>query len=332
MTNNTTPRKRSKRPPVTKFFFIFSELRGLLEKEPGTRYIFPRQTKKEQIRKEPSVADPMAQLDRCERRFASWEFAVPGFAGILRELLCSPPPARKEEGLINVSSGKYVWHLRRRNDDAEEFDFAWKTNPGKTPWRYILRPSLTTREARNYLRFAALGVPTPRVLAAGDIRVGFILKQCFIATAFVPGSDDGRAFMPGGARREETALKLEFCRKNLKLLAGIHDAGIFHKAFHPRNLLWRGGAGAVEVFWIDVARCRPVPARKLPRAVLVDLHVFFRDMRLRAAELAELAEFYLSCRKSGGYPGGRERLIADLYGFRRRRTSRKRYILTEEMA
>ena len=186
---------------------------------------------------------------------------------------------------------------------------------------------MTAREIRNYKRFRDLGIPVPRVFGGGDVRRWLILRETFMATEFIPDSADGRLFMPGGALNGDTPLKLIYCRKHLALLAKIHDHRIFHKAFHPRNLLWRGQGNDMEVFWIDVARCREAGTASMPRAVVVDLHTFFRDMRLTRAETAELLEYYLSCRTQGAVPADAASLLDSLIHFRRRLFSSKKYPL-----
>lgn len=270
----------------------------------------------------------MKNLLKAESRFSSWYYAEDGFEDILEDLRSKTPEMSKAAGLINESSGKMVWHLDRKNGDRS-YDFAYKINPAKTPWRYIFSPSLAMREALNYRLFERLGVPVARLLAVGDIRKFFILYENFIATEYIPDTSDGRVFMPGGEMRGRTELLREYTRLNLAELAKIHDNGVFHKAFHPRNLLWKTVDGKVSVFWIDVARCRKVSPRKMTRAVLVDLHTYFRDMKLTYEELDEFAGFYLKQRKNGTYPGGKDALINALFKFRRRMFSKKRYTITE---
>ena len=132
-----------------------------------------------------------------------------------------------------------------------------------------------------------------------------------------------------GEMRAETELRKEFTCKHLSLLAEIHDNMIFHKAFHPRNLLWRNSGNGMEIFWIDVARCRRVKSWAMKRAILVDIHTFFRDMRPPESELRECVAYYLAQRRNGTYPGGADALIQDVFGFRRRLFSKKRYIVCE---
>ena len=188
----------------------------------------------------------MTELKKVHSFFASWNYVEKGFEDILCDLRSDTPEMSAKAGLINESSGKKVWHLVRKNRNGIAYDFAYKINPGKTPWRYIFKSSLAAREAENYMMFEQLNIPTAHVLAAGDIRKNFILKENFIATRFIGGSHDGRIFMPGGEMRAETELRKEFTCKHLSLLAEIHDNMIFHKAFHPRNLLWRNSGNGME--------------------------------------------------------------------------------------
>ena len=262
-----------------------------------------------------------------QRFFSSWQYSEPEFSEILSLLRSAPLKEDADTTLINHSSGKMVWRLQRKNSDGISFDFACKINPGKAPWRFILRPSLAVREALNYVVFKELGVPAAHVLAVGDVRKFFILKESFIVTEFVSGTRDGRVFMPHGEMRSEHALRRSYCMLNFELLAKIHDNAVFHKAFHPRNLLWRVDGDVLKVFLIDVARCRKVKRNQLKRSVLVDIHTFIRDIQPTASELDELLEHYLNCRRNGTYPGGKEALKSDLFSFKRRLFSRKRYVI-----
>lgn len=275
------------------------------------------------------MQSPLTQITRfqnIERRFSSWSYTVPGFEKIFHTFCTTPPGMTKSEGLLNESSGKYVWHLCQGG-----YDFAFKINPGKTPWRYIFSPSLAAREALNYQKFAALGLPTAQLLGVADQRNFFILKKSFIATGFLTGTQDGRLFMPGNPLYTDSVKKAEFTKQNMEHLATAHDARIYHKAFHPRNLLWRDEENnKMQTFWIDVARCRSVSMSAMPRAILVDLHTFFRDMRMTCGEMEQAVTTYLAARKNGTYPGGKEQLIHDLFHFKRRIFSRKKYKITAE--
>lgn len=259
---------------------------------------------------------------RRNRWRTSWTCCVKGFEPVLRDLRTAvPPPENEHCQLINVSSGKYVYHCR-----MEGWDFAYKTQRGKTFWRYLVRSSLPLRECFHYEILRQLGIPIPRVLAAGDTRKFFVLKESFLITDFLQDSVDGRIFMPGGKfRTGYDDLRRAFCIGNLKLLAKLHNAGYYHKAAHPRNFLFRGSSpDDLELFWIDVARMRK--ARNFRRTVIVDLHTFFCDMLLPRKEVTELLDIYLSFLDAPPI-SSRDELLEELIHFRRRRFSKRVYPL-----
>ena len=267
-------------------------------------------------------------LDRTESRFRSWQLAEPGFEGILKELREDPPPPTAEGGMIYTSSGKRVWHLRR--DSGEKvYDFAYKTNPGKARLRYIINSSLPVREVRNYLLMESLGIPVAHVLAVGDERRWFVLRETFLVTEFLADTRDGRDFDPRGPLYADMERKMEFCRLHLEQLAKIHNASVFHKSYHPRNLLWRERGGKMEIFLIDVPRCKREPRFRMFRAAVVDLHSFFRDLLLPRARVEELIAHYLKFRTQDSAPKAEELLDA-LIHFRRRPFSRRKYRLFAE--
>lgn len=277
-----------------------------------------------------SPEEKLQLLKNCESRKNSWYICEKEFAPILEELRKTPPPLTKEAGIINSSSGKYVWKLEYLLS-GQKRSVAYKTNPGKTPHRYIFRSSLPIREMRNYLHFEKLNIPVANVIAAGDERKNFILQETFILTEFLENCIDGRSFMPGGCFRAEREKLLLFCRMNLELLAKLHSACFFHKAFHPRNLLWREKRdGALEVFWIDVARCRKISSRKMSRAIIFDLHTFFHDMCLTKEETFSLVSHYAAFAPKAYIKENAEGIFELLTHFRRRLFSKRKYGLSFE--
>ena len=268
------------------------------------------------------------RLKSAQRYAVSWSFAMPGFEQVLAELRESLPERTGSAGLIKVSSGKFVWHLQHRSTDRN-FDFAYKIQVCKTPWRYLFRFSKPVREVRKYLMLDSIGIPVPKVLAVGEVRRFFVLRESYMMTGFFENSSDGRLFMHGGKSRLDTERKLAYCRAHLELLARVHEHGICHGAFHPRNLLWRDGARGMEVFWVDVARCRKVSPGRLARAAVVDLHTFFQDLQLRRSEVKPLLEHYLASFRQpvAGLPAEADGLMTALENFRRNLFSRKQYVL-----
>lgn len=261
---------------------------------------------------------------RKKRYISSWAAAVPAFLPFLETLRSKASIEDENHVLINVSSGKYVYHCQDGG-----FDYAYKTQQGKTFWRYMLRASLPLRECYHYEVLESLDIPVPQVLAVGDTRRFFVLKESFLITSFLADTHDGRIFMEGGKFRSGyEAIRSVYCRKNLVFMAKLHDAGYFHKAAHPRNFLFRGETPeALEVFWIDVARMRK--AKDIRKAVIMDLHTFFRDMRLPRQEVLDLIGFYLETVKCKQFQSADE-VLELLVNFKRRAFSKRKYKLFAE--
>lgn len=258
---------------------------------------------------------------------SSWRTAVSGFADVLVRLRKHPLSEDSAHRKINESNGKIVWHCRDGT-----FDFAYKTQAGKKPWRYLFQDSLPVRECRHYRMLEKLGFPIPDALAVGDTRICGILRESFLVTGFLEDTCDGRIFMPGGKfHTGQESLRHAYCEGHLKLLALAHDNGLFHKAFHPRNLLFRqrGNSTTLEFFWIDVARLRKMNCFNAHRAVIVDLHTFFRDMLLSKQETLALLRVYTAARKRGNIPSA-EQILRNLVSFKRHLFSKKRYRLFDE--
>ena len=171
-----------------------------------------------------------------KRYFCSWSASIPAFAETLARLRKGALKEGETCSQIYESAGKYVFRGK-----MDGFDFAYKTQQGKAFWRYLFRNSLPLRECFHYAVLRNLGIPVPQVLAVGDTRKCFILKESFLVTEFLDRTEDGRVFMPGEKFRSgHEELRHAFAEKHLRELAKLHDGGYFHKAFHPRNRLFRG--------------------------------------------------------------------------------------------
>ena len=187
---------------------------------------------------------------------------------------------------------------------------------GKKPWRYVLDLSLPAREWRNYQAIYRLGLPAPRVLAYGEKRRLGVLESSFIVTEFISGTRDGCDFMPRGPRRGDVPMRRRFCELIAPHLAALHRIGFFHKAFHPRNILYRGDTPeTMEVFFVDVARCRIRPKRLMKFPILFDLYTPLRDLALPKEESLEFLAAYL--KHSPGCPFDMAQLEKNLRAFRR---------------
>lgn len=158
--------------------------------------------------------------------------------------------------------------------------------------QYLLRPSPSAAEALNYRRLSGLGFPLPELLAVGEQRCCFVLKNAFMLSRFVDGFSDGRDFFGDGIHAGEKELTTDFCRAHLRLLAKLHDAGIAHRGFTPANLLYRLTPDGMKVCWIDVAECRRAVIST--RCIADDMVNLFRFLDLREEDRRELIGCYLA--------------------------------------
>ena len=260
-----------------------------------------------------------------EKFHCSWSSSIPGFEKVLEVIRQGDLADTPECSKINYNSGKTVWHCR-----IGGFDFAYKTQEGKKPWRYLFRSSLPVRECKNYRIVSESGIKTPDVLAVGDERKFFLLKESFLVTTFIEGTSDGTVFRLGNKfYRGAEELKRAFCEEAMRTLGRFHKRGYYHKAFHPRNLLFRGTSAAdFELFWIDVARPRKNGLFFRKRHEINDLHVFFRDMILTRSEVLDLLKIYVSSRSDKKLDA--EKVFNDLVNFRRRLIFNSRFMFFDE--
>ena len=201
------------------------------------------------------------------------------------------PEARNAGNLLTDSSGKQVWRIELPNGHGA---VAYKFCEGKSPNRYILHLSHPGREWRNYQAIARMGVPSGEVLAFGETRKHhWRLKNSFIITRFIDNTRNGTDFMPGGRLRDDEAMRRRFCLLIAPEIAKMHKHGFFHKALHPRNVLYRGDTpDTMEVFFIDVARCKMRFSCRMPHVILFDLYTPLLDLKLPADESKAFLEAY----------------------------------------
>jgi tRNA A-37 threonylcarbamoyl transferase component Bud32 len=260
------------------------------------------------------------------RYFSSWDYCEKDFESALQQLKAERSALCRQDRILSDNNAKYVWRIPLTGDNGQEFDTGYKICSAETPWRYMFRYSLPTREAENYRLFASIGMPMPRLLAHGDTRKCFILKESYIVVEFIPGTKDGTVFMPDRKMRDDTAAADEFTKKNFELLAKLHQNRIFHKAFHVRNSLFRYDEnGNMEIFWIDVARCRRYPWKNMKWPILFDLQTWLQDLRIDEVTGRRYIEYYCSAWQND-CPRTSEALMDQLRHFKRRASSAPRNV------
>lgn len=243
----------------------------------------------------PSQTSSAALSRKDLRFFHSWSWTRSDFSAEFAVLIDSGKLA-EDAGFPVLWNTKHKFVLLAETFTGRKI--VYKTYRKTRAAHYMFHVSPLAAEALNYAKLAALGFPMAELLAVGDTREFFLLKSGFLATAYVENSADGRAFYGDGKDTADTAARDEFIRGNLALLAKLHDAGIYHRAFTPANLLWRRRTGPdkngnrLELFWIDVASCREKPDAELLRLVPADIANFLAYFDFDPAMRAEFVRAY----------------------------------------
>jgi tRNA A-37 threonylcarbamoyl transferase component Bud32 len=231
---------------------------------------------------------------RTIRMFRSWNWVRSDFAEEFRRL--SDAGAFRPDG-----TSETIWHTRTkfvlRAKTSLGFDVAYKSFfQIKSPFRYLLRRSPCASEAANYARLTEFGLPLPDLLAAGEIRRGFLLKNAFMVSRFVEGFRNGLDFFQEGIYAGNEPMLKQFCRGHLVQLAKLHDRGYVHGGFTPANLLYRRNPdGGMEFRWVDVAECAPSPLTA--QIIADDIIRLFRYLKISAKVRRELEAAYLEAAK-----------------------------------
>ena len=225
----------------------------------------------------------------------SWHWLRTDFADEFRQILA--------DGTYRDDPGSEIlWNTRHKytvkiRTSAGRF-VALKRYRKLRVFPYIHYRTPMVAEARNYQRFLDLGLPMAQLLAVGDTRHFFRPVTSFIVTEFAANCLDGRVFYPDRELAHETAWRDEFIRRNFALLAKVHDAGICHGGFSPSNELWRRRSAPdtdghqLEIIWIDVARCKKLPAPVLRRKIPVDFVKFLQFFRFSQEEIRGFLQTY----------------------------------------
>ena len=215
----------------------------------------------------------------------------------------------KQRGELSESgSGQLIWDtgnkfvLKIGLDDGTSVVYKSFRNVVKTA-KFILRPSPCGFEAHNYSLIAALGIPVPELLAAGDTRKNFILENAFLITRFAEGFCNGRQLLKGEMFEARTDLMEELLCRNMPLLARCHDGGIIHRGFTLANLMWKelpqpdSEGNKLELLWIDFGSCRRRPVFLINSLCHLDLGLLFKHPDLSKEQKSELIELYCASRK-----------------------------------
>lgn len=226
---------------------------------------------------------------RMIRLYRSWSWVRDDFAGEFDRL--------SDAGALRPGGpSPTIWNTRTkyvlRVPTSRGFDIAYKSYFRiRNFHQYMLRPSSCASEAANYVMLAELGFPLPDLLAVGETRCGFVLKNTFLISRFVDDYRTGLDFFRDGIHVGDEALFLEFCRGNLSLLAKLHDLGIVHRGFTPANLLYRRDPDGMKFCWIDVADCRR-SAIGTPQ-IATDMFHLFRYLKTAPETRRALEGWYL---------------------------------------
>ena len=210
------------------------------------------------------------------------------------------PEVRNAGNLLTDSSGKQVWKIELPDGRGA---VAYKHCEGKAPQRYILHLSHPGREWRNYQAIRRMGIPAGEALAFGETRkYHWKIENSFIITRFIENTRNGIDFMPGGRLRNNEAMRRRYCMLIAPEIAKMHRHGFYHKALHPRNILYRGDTPeSMEVFFIDVARCRMRFHCAMKQPVLFDLYTPLLDLKLPADEVRAFLAAYHACIPDGPF-------------------------------
>ncbi|MGE4564603.1 MAG: lipopolysaccharide kinase InaA family protein [Victivallaceae bacterium] len=230
-----------------------------------------------------------------DRVAGPWAYAAPGAAAAI-DYLRGEPEAVRNAPVIWKTRSKFVRRVKLP-DELGGFDVAYKCYANRRPRRYLLRRSPQGREAANFLRLSALGLPLVELLGAGETRTLFKLGKGYIITRYAGDFVSGAGFLAGGEDRSKVELRTAYARQVLRFLAVAHRAGFLHLGARLQNFLWRQKDGEMEILGLDFASSHFLPCRLPGFLAELDLKQFFRDLAPEAAEEQMLRDYYHSVKE-----------------------------------
>ena len=232
----------------------------------------------------------------------NWKWSMPSFAEALDWLLTHPAQLRRGE-YISSTPDKEVWHFQLSEAFGSTQIVYRKIDGYKLPLASRLGMSPSLKEALNFAVFSSIGIQTPDVLACGESRVLGVLRSSFIISRYIKHSYSGEKLMPVGALRENTNLRMGFCKNLLRNLAKMHQAGYSNKGFHPRNILFpkQSYEKNPQLIWVGAENIERVSLKKIHSIIPLDLVHIFVALRLSTNEIKELCDFYISCNQDCEY-------------------------------
>jgi tRNA A-37 threonylcarbamoyl transferase component Bud32 len=214
----------------------------------------------------------------------SWQFARDDFSPLLEKLLSGTLPEYK-----------VIYHTRHKEcrliSGQEISPVVFKLYREKRFFRYLFRPSQAYREFMGFKLTSDAGIPVAEVVALGEKRSFLYLKEAFFVTEYLTGFQDGDIFTRAGCDEMQ---KDRFIRINLSYLARLHNAGLVHGGFHPRNELFKlDENGDMSVVWIDLATVAP-EGRNRRFSCKGDVNCFLREFALDPEKDADYRAYYAS--------------------------------------
>lgn len=132
----------------------------------------------------------------------------------------------------------------------------------KIPLRYLFRHARVFRVGRFAERILEAGIPTPRMLAAGELRSGLRLQKAWLIEEAVRDAIPVSDLFSRPDAPARIAIYIEDCGR---VAASFHRAGFYHGDLNQSNLHYRGAA--LSVWDLDTVRFfrRGVPERLIVR-------------------------------------------------------------------
>ena len=228
----------------------------------------------------------------------SWCWIRKDAAEIRDVLLAGPPGAVSGPDVLWQTQKKTV--LRLKTASGLDLACKWGVDVRWLPYGFSWTQAM--KEAYNFKRLAHVELPLVKLVAVGEERGFFSIRNYFLVTEYADGFQDGRYFFESFSY--EPWMRDEFTRRNFALIARLHDAGFCHGGFTPMNELWRklpepdAEGNRLDIRWIDIATCSRAWGQNLKRLIAEDLVNFLRFYSFTEAERREHLRGYLEATKS----------------------------------
>ena len=227
-------------------------------------------------------------------RWKSWSWSEKNFNPIANWLKTHSDYIRKGS-YVSHTPGKEVWRFQLPKNLGEKTVIFKKYDFTQLDLQEQVGFSPIYHHVANNALFRKINIRTPDILACGETRHFGFLTSAFLILEYIQDTFDGSLLTPTDAFIDNSKIRMAFGLKMMEHFALIHQNGFSYSHFHAHTILIPKSCNEdnLDLFWTDIAPCRPLPPRKIIKIIPRNLLEFFIELRFDTDQIKTLCEHYL---------------------------------------